>query len=162
MQQLTSIFRRLAGKPLGEAAIPEAFSDIITRLSGVDPIVSQRLASIGVSTISQLAYSDPIQLTMRTNLNFVFLLDLVSQALAFVYLDDKLNTLRPMGLRGAYELSVLTRESRTADDAHHENAVATVEQAATAIGLSTELFKNTLHEITDDPYVDFLCSAYGS
>jgi hypothetical protein len=95
-------------------------------------------------------------------MNFNFLLDLVSQALAFAYLDDKLKILRPMGLRGAYELTVLCREARTASSPMHANSVALVAQAGQAIGLTPEQFANALHEIADDPYADFLTSAYGS
>jgi hypothetical protein len=45
---------------------------------------------------------------MRASLSFIFVLDVVSQALAWVYLDQKLNDLRPMGLRGAFEIAALS------------------------------------------------------
>jgi predicted flap endonuclease-1-like 5' DNA nuclease len=162
LQQLADVLRRLAAKQIGATAPPEALSDLITKLSGVDPNISDRIGSIGITTVPQLAYSDPIQLTMRTNMNFSFVLDLVSQALAFVYLDDKLKTLRPMGLRGAYELAILCLETRTPTSPWHKNSTAVLPQAAKAVDLTTEQFKNTLHEIADDPYTGFLIHAYGS
>jgi hypothetical protein len=43
---------------------------------------------------------------MRSSLSFRFVVDVVSQALAWVYLGEKLDQLRTIGLRGAYEINV--------------------------------------------------------
>lgn len=161
LQQLIAMLQRLASSQLGQKLPEEAVSDLTTKLSGVDAAIYERISNIGITTVPQLAYSDPLQLTMRTSLGLTFVLDLVSQALAFIYLDDKLQTLRPMGLRGAYELAVLWREVREPDNPNHTNSLAVLTQAATAIGLSEEQLRNALHEIADDPYVDFLLYAYG-
>ena len=44
----------------------------------------------------------------------------------------------------------------------HANSSAVLRQAAKAIGLTTEQLTNTLHQITDDPYVQFLTYSYGN
>ena len=67
-----------------------------------------------------------------------------------------------MGLRGAYELYVLALEARDPENPNHANSSSVLSQAAGAIGLTEEQFRNTLHEIADDPYTAFLAKAYGS
>ncbi len=84
--------------------IDDQWSDQIIALDSVDHPTADRLLGADVSTIAQLAYIDPVQLSMRTGLNFDFIVDLVSQALAWVYLDDRLDDLRSAGLRGAMEI----------------------------------------------------------
>jgi hypothetical protein len=162
LQMVADMLKQNALKRLNMTQVaPEITNDLLTKLAGVDSAVFERMSNIGVSTIGQLSDSDPIQLTMRTNLAFTYLLDLTSQALAWNYLEAKLVTLRPMGLRGACELGVLNKEAHTDGSAFQANAIAVVEGAATAIGLTQEQFKNLLHQVADDPYTLFLIEAYG-
>jgi hypothetical protein len=125
----------------------------------VDNAVFERMSEIGVTTIGQLAWSDPIALTMRTNMGFMFVLDLVSQALAWSYLGPKLETLRPMGLRGAYEIRVLMAEAGDPDSPLYDNANTLIPQAAQAVGLTLEQFRNVTHQVGDDATAEFLVEA---
>lgn len=161
LQQLAAFLRQIAARRIGIDNPSEAArEDSPIKLSGVDRTVCERLSTVGVNTITQLAYGDPIQLTMRTSLGFVFVLDIVSQALAWVYLESKLNDLRPMGLRGAWEISVLYSEANDATSAHAANSKAVIEQLPAKLGLTKEQVENVLHQIADDAYVGFLVSAY--
>jgi hypothetical protein len=87
-------------------------------------------------------------------------LDIVSQALAWVYLDSKLNDLRPMGLRGAFEIAVLAFEANDPANRNAANSKAVIEQLPSKLDLTPEQVRNLLHQIADDPYVGFLVSAY--
>lgn len=161
LQETVGFLRKTASQRAGlEVATAATSNDVPSRLSGVDRAVCERLSTIGVNTIGQLAYSDPVQLTMRTSLGFVFALDLVSQALAWVYLEDKLNVLRPMGLRGSFEIAALQQEARDADPAIAANANALLDQLPAALGLTPEQTVNVVHQIADDPYTRFLLVAY--
>ncbi|HEY2050134.1 MAG TPA: hypothetical protein VGH03_12390 [Caulobacteraceae bacterium] len=156
---IARVIRQKAQNRLG--AIPESdyHADLISRLLGVDNAVFERMSEIGVTTIGQLAWSDPIALTMRTNMGFMFVLDLVSQALAWSYLGPKLETLRPMGLRGAYEIRVLTTEAANAGSPLNSNARNLIPQAAQAVGLTLEQFLNVIHQVGDDATAEFLVEA---
>ena len=159
LQQVAVMLRQLAGKRLGMDSSTPATGpsiDAPSQLSGVDQTVCERLGAIGVNTITQIAYSDPVQLTMRTSVSFIFILDIVSQALAWVYLEGKLNALRAMGLRGSFEIAALKQEA----DAGDANAQAMIQQLPGTLGLSPEQCNNVLHRIADDPYVRFLLIAY--
>lgn len=160
LQQVADFLTQLAGKRTGmdipAAAASPTLMDSPSQLSGVDRSVCERLSAIGVNTITQIAYSDPVQLTMRTSMSFIFILDVVSQALAWVYIEDRLNGLRKMGLRGAFELAALK------GDAEHGNvnALVVMDQLPAILGLSAQQCANMLHQMTDDPYVQFLLTAY--
>jgi hypothetical protein len=159
LPMIARMVRQDAQKRLGSVPDSEYHTDLIIKLLGVDNAVFERMNEIGITTIGQLAWSDPISLTMRTNMGFMFVLDLVSQALAWSYLGPKLETLRPMGLRGAYEIRVLMDEAGDDDSPFNANANALIPEAAQAIGLSLAQFRNVAHQVGDDATAEFLVEA---
>ena len=105
-----------------------------------------------ISSIVQLAYYDPIQLTMRSNLPFNAVVDLVSQALAWVYIENKIQILRGYGLRGAYELRGLCEDLEFGDANAKRNAQNILPLVAQALGISEDQMWYVIHQIAYDPY----------
>jgi hypothetical protein len=70
---------------LGEERESEKYE--LEELQGVNTSLAEKFAEIGVTTFLILAYEDPIQLTMRMNLPFRVIADLISQALFALYLS---------------------------------------------------------------------------
>jgi hypothetical protein len=103
LDTIQTFLRQLSAKTLN-IEIGTAQNSELLRLDGVDQILVERLVHEDITSIAQLAYCDPIQLTMRTNLSFNSIVDLVNQALAWVYIAEKLPLIRPLGFRGAYEV----------------------------------------------------------
>ena len=70
---------------------------------------AERFKDEGVTTISGLAYADPIDLTIRTNFDFNYVVDCVSQALMWIYFGKKKDyaKLFPLSLRGAQEVAAV-------------------------------------------------------
>jgi hypothetical protein len=101
---LNSMLRRLAVKSLNIDTASEESPDGILKLQGINRTVVERLFNEDISTVPQLAYCDPIHLTMRSNLTFNFVTDCMNQALAWMYFAEAMDTLRPLGLRGAVEI----------------------------------------------------------
>jgi hypothetical protein len=159
LPMIARIIRQDTQKRLGVTPTSDTQADLITKLLGVDDAVFARMNEIGVTSIGQMAWSDPIALTMRTNLGFMFVIDLVSQALAWSYLGTKLETLRPMGLRGAYEIRVLMNEANDAASPLNANAIDLIPQAAAAVGLTLPEFLNAAHQVADDATAEFLVEA---
>ncbi len=160
LDTLTSILRRLLYnwsqlKPTED----EAASDI-SKLQGVNREVVERLAKEDITSVVELAYCDPVRLTMRSNLSFNFVTDCMGQALAWMYLEDKLKEVRPMGLRGAIEISHLHEEMPGGGLALRSDASTIVDQAAKKIGQDPETLRNTLEEIALDPFTSFLNSVW--
>jgi hypothetical protein len=105
LQTIIVILQRQMKKRLElEALDPKIARDQVFLLTGIDTPIAERIEDADISTITQLAWADPVQLTMRTNLQFAFILDIISQALAWVYLEDKLRSFGIVGLRGAVEI----------------------------------------------------------
>jgi len=123
-------------------------------LQGVNTAIAEKLSDIGVSTLLQLAYEDPIQLTMRTNLSFSFAIDIVSQALAALYID--LDKARKYSVRGAQEASTLYEALSKKSAATRKGARAIVAALAKDLGVRPEALEQSLSQISEDPYTKFL------
>ena len=164
-------FRKVGARRLGWDVGRDNVQERLTLLAGVDLDIADRIKEADVRSVSQLAYSDPVQLAMRTNLNFAFCIDLVSQALAWVYVGRRLDALRGFGLRGAFEFVTLRKEMFMGDDpkldpsARIRGDVARklIQQAAAnkKVKLTVAEFLNATHQIADDPYSNFLVTIYG-
>ena len=109
LETIVSFLQQLSVKTL-QVQVGASQDSELRKLDGVDRNLAERLEHEDISSIVQLAYYDPIQLTMRSNLPFNAVVDLVSQALAWVYIENKIQILRGYGLRGAYELRGLCED----------------------------------------------------
>jgi hypothetical protein len=92
-------------KALGLAAPVSATVDpLITSVQGLTPEIFERIQEAGINNVQQLAFSDPLRLLVRTNLDWKVILDLLDQSFLAVYVGPRINDLRSMGVRGAVEL----------------------------------------------------------
>ncbi len=85
---------------LGESANQQ--SPELEKLQCVGKAQAERFDDVGVSTIGQLAWSNPVDLTIRSNLEFNYIIDTMSQALFWVYAEDSTKELYKFGLRGQW------------------------------------------------------------
>lgn len=161
LSALISLMRRFTEKRLDADATPEETSDDLIRLQGINKTILERLSNEDVTTITQIAYCDPVRLTMRSNLSFNFIIDCMNQALAWLYLGDKLNIIRPFGIRGAFEIKYLMDDLLADGDnpevnKAREEAQALLEQIAQAVQAPKDLLKFAFDQISGDPYTIFL------
>jgi len=160
METISTLLKQLANKKLGlEIGAGEAL-DQVQKLAGIDSAIADRIEDSDITTITQLAWCDPIQLTMRANLQFNYVMDIVSQALAWVYLGKKLEVLRTVGLRGAIEIRIFM------DGLNGERGAAERRQARAALPVAAKLagvdvpgLLYAFLQISDDPATDFLNEA---
>jgi hypothetical protein len=160
LQAVIIMLQRLANKQLGVEMGASASKDQVTELSCVDKVIADRLQDADITTVGQLAYCDPVQICMRTSLSFAFVSDIVAQALAWIYVGNKLADLRPLGLRGAVEIQYLCNDIKSGTDDEKRVAKATLEKAASIMGLSSDGFQNVATEIAEDPYTVFLAETW--
>jgi len=86
---LYRLMRRQGAKALNLADEgPQALRYELEVLQGVNTSKAERFSDAGVDSIVELAFQDPIQLTMRTNFGFRFVMDVMSQAVLYVYLRN--------------------------------------------------------------------------
>jgi hypothetical protein len=75
---LFKIARRLAATKLGVADDPDSGALELEELQSITKTNAERFYDEGISTIVQLAYVDPIDLTIRTNFDFNYVIDCIS------------------------------------------------------------------------------------
>jgi hypothetical protein len=153
---LMLILRRQAAQRLGLSDDTGSQKLELEVLQGVNTTLAEKFGEIGIMTMLQLAYEDPIQLTMRTNLSFNFVTDVVSQALATIYGLD-LNVTRPYSVRGAFEASeVFDDYAQVEDQEAKARADAVITQLAAKLEKPERIIQKILHDVHEDPYTHFL------
>jgi hypothetical protein len=182
LQTINTILQRQIRQRLELSASQSANESRVVVLFGIDDATAERIEDADITTVAQLAWCDPIQLTMRCNLQFGYVIDIMSQALAWVYFENKLRSLSKIGLRGAIEIRTMLR--RLSDDSDLKGAVASAAKAlrkldskeqsekATAISVLKDAAKiveahplalmSTFLEIAEDPFTEFLATCWKS
>lgn len=79
----------------------------LTTLQGATPDVIDALSDIDIHSTVQLAYCDPINVMMSTNLALIVIVDLIDQALLFNYIGDDIAKIRSGGYRGSIEVATI-------------------------------------------------------
>jgi len=77
---LATVIRRIASRRLGLSESGEGAQSELEKLQGITTGNAERFSDEGISTILQLAYADPVDLTIRTSFAFNYVVDCVSQA----------------------------------------------------------------------------------
>lgn len=159
---LLSFLRTVGEKRLELAATPSETEDDISKLQGVNKAILERLQNEDIMTVTQFAYCDPVRLVMRSNLTFTFVTDCMNQAIAWTYLEDKLETLRPLGLRGATEIKKFIDDYDNA--LARENALTrkALDSIAATVKLTPECLMLALRGIAEDPFTMFLSRAWAT
>ena len=116
-----------------------------------------------ITFMRRTAYSDPVDLTIRTGFSFNYVIDCCSQALAWVRFEDTMSKMRKYGLRGAqeivtfvYELNRGTEQSEEVMDEEQKRAESTLGVLATELKLDKTALNRALEEIAFDPFSQFL------
>jgi hypothetical protein len=156
LEALTSILRRLVEKALDIPTPPEDTRDDIIKLQGINKPIVERLAKEDITTITQIAYCDPVRLAMRSNLTFNFIIDCMNQALAWLYFQEGLNAIRPLSLRGASEIKDLVDSIDTPLAPDHRDVCKALPMIAVAVKQDRLTLERTLRQIAEDPYTLFL------
>jgi hypothetical protein len=159
---LFTFSRRIARHQLALEVEGGSEESEIQKLQGVDRRVAERFADEGITTLSQLAYSDPVELTMRcSSYPFSFITDLASQSLARIYLGDAMKDLGPYALRGAHEIGTLI-DDLDSDDAKASGAAhKAIDAVAAKLEIPPLVLTRTLREIAEDPYTEFIRDVWG-
>ena len=158
---LSTIAKRLASRQLNVGELGEKGINELEQLQCVNSSNAEAYSNEGISTILQLAYSDPIELTIKTSFGSSYVIDTISQALAWLYFENDLVKLRKYSLRGAQEISTFIEEI---DNGYgvpaQKRAKATLKSAAKELGIDPDSLEHTLREIAGDPYTQFLCNIW--
>jgi hypothetical protein len=159
LSTLNSMLQRLANKKLGLEQTTDEASDDIVKLQGINKAIAERLANEDITTITQMAYCDPVDLVLRSNLSFNFVIDCMNQALAWMSIKSGLDTIRPLGLGGAVEIKNLIEAYDNNDpksQAAHDRAVAAFPKIASALNQDEATLQLTFRQISERLHTIFL------
>jgi hypothetical protein len=148
----------------------ESFVDPATellKLQGIGRSQAEAFSEERINTILQLAYSDPVDLALRTGFSFSYVVDCCSQALLWLSFESDLPKMRRYALRGAQEVCAFVNQlcESTGQDPERmkmERALAekTLPKLAAEVGLEVDVLRKTFDEITYDPYTQFLVNVW--
>jgi hypothetical protein len=165
--------RRTAGGTLKLDA--DSTGDNVQRLTKIDGIsvpIAERFIDEGVQTNLQLAYADPVALTIKSGMDFSFILMCCAQALVRTYFnDDQMIIVQKFGLRTGLEIRTLNNDLVSYDaaidaaeagtaapqrDTAQTAAQQQLESFAKALMLDTASTRFILDQIAGDPYTKFV------
>lgn len=156
---LFSFMRRIARQKLGLGE-EKGYESELQKLDGIDFRKAERFGEENITTICQLAYSDPIKLTIRTNLGYSYLVDCISQALLWIYVKEGQPTWRSMGLRGSYELVNLAGLLISEDEDDIDQGKRLVKALSERLNVDESGIVNLVEEVAHDPYSRFLYESW--
>jgi hypothetical protein len=165
---LFTIARRLGNKQLGLGDDGASGTSELELLQNVGKANAERFSDEGVTTIAELAWTDPIDLSIHTNFDFNYVVDCMSQSLLAIYLGSDINKLAKFSLRGAQEVVALVDIlNASPEDARYTvkqkgAAEAALNGAAVALGIGVDALYHTLTFVAEDPYTSFLWQIWGT
>lgn len=149
--------QRLAVQRLGlgeDSSAPQR--NELEHLQCVSRSNAERFMSEGINTIAQLANADPVDLALRTNQSFDYILDCAAQALVWVHFTDKTKHLAKYAMRSAIEVEWLVRSLDSSDVHRKHRAERTVDETAKLLDLSPDALQHTLRVISEAPFTRFV------
>ncbi len=162
LQTLLKFSRRLVSQKLGLGeSDPENGQLELQQLQGVSLTTAEKYQETGITTISELAWADPIDLMIKTNKDFSFVIDSISQSLLWVYFDKETKSLYKFSLRGAQEVCTFLEDLDSDEPKTKAAAKKTKESCAAILSMDPESFIFTLLSVRDDPYAQFLFKVWG-
>lgn len=159
-QTLIKYSRRYVNKKMNIDDQSEEPSNELERLQSINKEEAERYRDEGITNILELAYADPVDLTIRTNFEFNYVIDCSSQALLWLYLEKNIEKLRLLGLRGAQEAAALYEGINSKDPSEQKRAQDNFKEITNMLGINEESFYLTLNQIAEDPYSQFICNIW--
>lgn len=154
---LVLVIRRLAQRwGLGVENREDKYE--LEQLQGVTTTTAEKFAELGIYTLLQLAYDDPIRLSARTNLPLRVIVDLMGQALLVLYVSD-LPAWQRYLIRSSLDVrSLFDALNDTSDEGKddRERAKKVMFELAETLKHSQESMYRIIKEIAEDPTTEYL------
>ncbi len=157
IKTLLKFSRRLVSQKFGLGEDESETGQLeLQQLQAIGRTNAERFQEEGISTVAQLAWADPIDLMIKTNKDFSFVIDLVSQSLLWIYFEKNTPLLYKYSLRGAQEVCSFLDDLDSEELKTKVAAVQTRDSCAKILSMTPETFVLTLLIVRDDPYAQFL------
>ena len=155
---LMLLMRRLVGQKLGLGSEATTEKHELEQLQGINTDLAERFSDIGVSTLLQLSFEDPMQLTMRMNLPFRDVIDLMSQALAALYIPN-FEVYRRYLVRSSIDCGIIYRQLYDDTSPELQKLARTqLEAIAAELKIAPEVVEKIMFEVYNDSANQFFMS----
>jgi len=146
---------------IGEEAL-QAEGPTLHNIQGMRKEMIERLEEEGITSAQYLANADPIKLLLKTGFEWKVILDIIDQAILFMYIGDKMTKLRPIGIRGSIELLDLGYKLENVENIkEHQQAEKVVLLIVDKLGEDPAAVTNLIQTLTTDPRADFVWTLWG-
>lgn len=132
----------------------------IAVLQGATPDVIDALSDIDIQSTVQLAYCDPINVMLSTNLAWVVIIDLIDQALLFNYMGAEMAKVRSAGYRGCIEAATIGA-NLNGDAKQKAVGVASLTDFATLLGWPEPKALDLVQTLYIDAQVNLIWDMFG-
>jgi len=163
LQTVFDYFIGYANKRLGiTSTTVQAAGPTLHNLQGLTEDMISQAAEGGIDSTQALAYCDPMKLFLKTNVEWVVIIDLIDQALLYNYIDTKLAALRPLGIRGSIETAVIWKRFLAGGD-EATRAAELMVSISSALGITNgdAEVKNLIRTIYEDDQVNLIWQLFG-
>ena len=134
----------------------------LQKLQGLTGEIIDRLDEEGLTSTVHVAYADPIRLLLRTNIEWAVIIDIIDQALLFNYVGDRIEQLRPIGIRGGIELATIGRELlASTSDADKQRGQAAAAAIAARLGQTQDEVRGLIQTCWEDAQVALIWALLG-
>jgi hypothetical protein len=132
----------------------------ISALQGATPEVIDALIDIDIQCTVQLAYCDPLNVMMSTNLAWVFIIDLIDQALLFNYIGPDISKVRGGGYRGCIEVATIGA-NLTGSPTQKLVGASSLSNLATLLGWAEPKAMDLVQTLYVDSQVNLIWNLFG-
>src|SRR5215469_1630752 len=162
LQAVFEYFADLASKQMGKTINQkQAWPPDLYKLQGMTLDSIDRMEERRVDSVATLAYTDPIKLFLKAEIDWLVIIDVIDQALLYNYVGDKLAILPPVGIRGSIEAAIIYQRLRSGDPAEKDEANALIVKLKDKLGLSQEETLNLIRTVWEDGQVKLLSHLFG-
>ncbi len=168
--------KRLNSGKNDAAGAVDAESAELSEIDGIDFDEIDRLHEENIKNIQQLAFSNPLEIHFSTAFPLKTVIDWTDQALLRLYLGkEKIENLKPLGIRGAIEMAQVRRRVReferridqaisAGDQATATALTADIDElltaVATAAGTDKSATRYLAYQLGEDPHIEFIYFLY--
>jgi hypothetical protein len=138
----------------GDATTP------IKLLQGATAGVVDTLNDFDIESTVQLAYCDPMNVMMSTNLPWVAIIDLIDQALLFNYIGADIAKIRSGGYRGAIEVATIGANLNRTDE-QRTVGLRSLNNFATLLGWTEAKAIDLVQTLYTDSQVSLIWDLFG-
>lgn len=125
-------------------------------LDGATAGLLERLAEEQIASVQHLAMANPVKLLLRTNVDWLMLLDLIDQALLRLYAAAYADKLRAYCVRGAIELAEIYGLTISTDPVEVQCGARRLQHLADHLGCPMDSIDRLTTTIGCDPQVEFV------